>query len=104
MRRIDEDFATEKRIFKQRIRQNLNANEKLKAFLDKECVTGRYIKNTANSYIRRLRNNPDKFLDLLSTLNHDMCEIRVIDRSFNWASTTEGHEYWKYLNYKYSRM
>ena len=90
-----------KKSIKKQIREALDQNPKFKAFLKQNHVEGRYIKNITNRILEGIDVNErlKKRLDTISNIH----KTNIINMSFTWSCTPEGHTFWYNLDRKYSR-
>lgn len=90
-----------KKFVKKQIREALDQNPKFKAFLKQNHVEGRYIKNITNRILEGIDVNErlKKRLDTISNIHR----TDIINMSFTWSLTPEGHTFWHDLDKKYNR-
>ena len=90
-----------KKFIKKQIREALDKNPKFKVFLKQNHVEGRYIKNITNRILEGIDVNErlKKRLDTISNIHR----TDIINMSFTWSCTPEGHIFWCDLNSKYNR-
>lgn len=88
-----------KKLVKKQIREALDKNPKFKAFLKQNHVEGRYIKNVTNRILEGIDVNErlKKRLDTISNIHR----TDIINMSFTWSLTPEGHSFWRKLDDKY---
>lgn len=79
---------------KQKIKVAINSNETLLSFLKENKIYGRYIKNTVN-YLMQYTNTVNYTIE---TIKRDCSPINF---AFTWSKTSEGHEFWRKLDFAY---
>lgn len=91
----------EKKFIKKQIREALDKNPKFKAFLKQNHVEGRYIKNITNRILEGIDVNEKlkNKLDIISNIH----KTDIINMSFTWSGTPEGHAFWYNLDKKYDK-
>lgn len=90
-----------KKEIKSYLRQSLKQNTRLSSFLEKNHVTGRFIKSTTNRCMKKVYQNGYTINDVKTHINNIMYSWSPIDSAIHWADTSEGHEFWRKLNEKY---
>lgn len=88
-----------KKFVKKQIREALDQNPKFKAFLKQNHVEGRYIKNVT----KRILECDDIKHGLRCRTDLIKKDSAVINWSFTWSSTPEGHTFWYNLDKKYNK-
>lgn len=88
-----------KKFVKKQIREALDQNPKFKAFLKQNHVEGRFIRNIT----KRILEYSDIEYGLTFRIDTIKSDADVINLSFSWLHTPEGHNFWSSLNEKYNR-
>lgn len=88
-----------KKFVKKQIREALDQNPKFKAFLKQNHVEGRFIRNITKSILEC----DDIKYKLTCKTNIIKEDSSVINWSFTWSRTPEGHTFWYNLDRKYNR-
>ena len=91
-----------KKFIKKVVREELAKNPKLERFLTDRGVKGQYIVNITNKVLSQGRGAIEKGT-LISLVKYKMDSTRPIDRSFTWAATPQGHDFWRNLQNIYSK-
>lgn len=89
-----------KRFIKKVVREELAKNPKLKRFLTDRGIKGQYIVNTTNKFLIQRWYNKE---DIINAVKNKIHSLRAIDRSFTWAETPQGHDFWSNLQKIYSK-
>ena len=88
-----------KKFIKKQIREALDQNLKFKAFLKQNHVEGRFIRNIT----KRILEFNDIEYGLTCRTDIIKGNDDIINLSFTWSCTPEGHTFWYNLNRKYDR-
>lgn len=89
-----------KKFIKKVVREELAKNSKLERFLTDRGIKGQYIVNTTNRLLVQRWYNREE--DVVNAVKNRIHSLRAIDRSFTWAATPQGHNFWRDLQDIYS--
>ena len=88
-----------KKFIKKVVREELAKNPKLERFLTDRGIKGQYIVNTTNKLLIQRWYNRE---DIINAVKNKIHSLRAIERSFTWAATPQGHDFWRNLQNIYS--
>ena len=88
-----------KKFIKKVVREELVKNPKLERFLTDRGIKGQYIVNTTNKLLIQRWYNRE---DIINAVKNKIHSLRAIERSFTWAATPQGHDFWRNLQNIYS--
>lgn len=89
-----------KKFIKKVVREELAKNPKLERFLTDRGIKGQYIVNITNKLLIQRWYNKE---DIINAVKNRIHSLRAIDRSFTWAATPQGHDFWRNLQNIYSK-
>lgn len=78
-------------------------NQKFVKVLPQRLVDFLIQEKALDNYIRNIVKRYKTISDFIRTIG-DLNSSYIIDRSFNWSATSQGHRYWSNLNTKYKHL